>query len=296
MKGMIFKKTVLLGGFFLLATLMSIQLSWSCDDDDKWDHDCHDKWHCHHYGKPCDPPKIQRVFLDYNPDPETFIRFSIWGKNFDNGASPVVTLGGEFDLTVGDRSDDYIVATLPKSEEQGFEFGDYRLVVSTGHDSACKYWKDRCSKCKDKYCRDSCSKWKDRYCKNKYCNDDKHKCKCKDRYSLTIANPQGQAGPPGISGYEKNEFRSQITFPLVGGNKVEVPCSSPNKKLLGGGGGITSFPSGSSPDHFYVIYNGPGPDPRSDGREAWVIKWKYYYEYETLADVVIYAICADALN
>jgi len=190
MKGMTFKKALLLSGIFLLSTFILAQLSWGCDDD-KWDWDHHDKWDCHKYGKPCQPPKIQKVFLDYNPDSETFIRFSIWGKNFDNGAPPVVALGGEFGLTVMEHSDGYIVATLPKSEEQDFDYGDYRLVVSTCHDSACKdkYCKDHGPNCKCKYCKDHCSK-----CKDKYCKENEYKCRCKDRYSLTITGPQGQAG------------------------------------------------------------------------------------------------------
>ena len=159
MKGKIFKNAFLVGCIFLLATCMSVQLSWSCDDDDKWDCDHHDKWDCQKYGKPCQPPKIQKVFLDYKTDQNTLIKFTIWGKNFDNGAAPAVTLGGEFGLSVLEYFDDHIVATLPISEEE-FEFGDYRLVVSTCHDSACKdkHCKDHGSNCKCKYCKDHCSK------------------------------------------------------------------------------------------------------------------------------------------
>jgi len=306
MKGMILKKAFLIGGILLLATFMSVPFSWSCDDDDKWDRDCHDKrdcdhhdkWDCHKHGKPCHPPRIQIVYLSY---PADSIEFRIWGKNFDNGAPPVVTLGGTIPLNVIEHYDDYIKATLSLQDlQEEFIYGDYRLVVSTCGDSACKdkYCKDHGPNCKCKYCKDHCSKCKDKYCKDKYCKNYEYKCKCKDRYSLTIAGPSGPSGLPGISGYEKNVIRAQITFPLEGGNTVEVPCSTANKKLLGGGGGITSFvaPSGSSPDHFYVIYNGPGPESRPDGREAWVIKWKYPYEYGTTVDIVIYAICADALD
>jgi hypothetical protein len=290
MKGMIFKKTVLLGGFFLLATLMSIQLSWSCDDDDKWDHDCHDKWHCDHYGKPCDPPKIQRVFLDYNPDPETFIRFSIWGKNFDNGASPVVTLGGEFDLTVGDRSDDYMVATLPKSEEQGFEFGDYRLVVSTCQDSRCKYCEDYCSKCKDKHCRDYCSKCKDRYCKNKYCNDDKHKCKCKDRYSLTIPGP---STPPGTIALKIESIT------------IDLPSSEATQKIVaqvrceGGlgvtGGGFSCSNTDACADGLRIVANEPLQDDKNNGI-GWriIATWPPQPTAQLPVQLTIRAICAQA--
>ncbi len=234
MKGMILKKALLLSGIFLLSTFMLVQLSWGCDDDDKWDRDCHDKWHWDHYGKPCQPPKIQRVFLDYNPDSETFIRFSIWGKNLDNGVPPVVTLGGEFGLTVMERSDDYIVATLPKSEEQEFEFGDYRLVVSTCHDSACKdkYCKGHGPKCRCKYCRDHCSK-----CKDKYCKDHEYKCKCKDRYSLTIAGPEGEPGP---SGMLVSEIVSNTGNPNVGNENQYVGTVACREGYMVTGGGFSS--------------------------------------------------------
>jgi len=191
MKGMIFKKAFLLGGIFLLATFMLVQWSWGCDDGDKDKRDCdhHDRWDCH---EQCQPPKIQRVFLDYKPDSDTFIKFSIWGKNFDNGARPVATLGGEFTLSVTEHSNDYIIATLPISEEQEFEFGDYRLVVSTCHESACKdrYCKDHGPNCKCKYCKEHCSK-----CKDKYCKENEYKCRCRDRYSLTIAGPPSPPSP-----------------------------------------------------------------------------------------------------
>ena len=187
MKRMTFKKALLLSGIFLLSTFMLVQLSWGCDDDDRWDRDCHDKWDCDHHSNPCHPPKIQRVFLDYESDS---ITFTILGKNFDKGALPVVTLGGIFDLTVDEAltDDNMIAATLSSIAEKKVEFGDYRLVVSTCHDSACKdkYCKDHGPNCKCKYCKDHCSK-----CKDKYCKDNEYKCRCKDRYSLTISGPPG---------------------------------------------------------------------------------------------------------
>jgi len=196
MKGMIFKKAFLLGGIFLLATFMLVQLSWGCDDDDKWDRDHHDKWDCHRHGKPCQPPKIQRVFLEYQANS---IVFEIWGKNFDNGVTPVVTLGGMYKLNVDkdDYSDAHVIATLPPTDK--FEYGDYRLVVSTCQDSACndKYCKDHGPNCKCKYCKDHCSK-----CKDKYCQDNEYECRCKDRYSLTIAGPPGPPGPPATIGWK----------------------------------------------------------------------------------------------
>jgi len=192
----IFRKVFLLAGIFLLATFMSVQLSWGCDDHDKWDRDHHDKWSCNHHGKPCHPPKIQIVYLDY---PADSIEFTIWGENFDDGAPPVVTLGGRYKLNVdeNDYSNTRIIATLPLQDLQGeFIYGDYRLVVSTCHDSACKdkYCKDHGSNCKCKYCKDHCSKCKDKYCKDKYCKEHEYKCKCKDKYSLTIPGPSGTPG------------------------------------------------------------------------------------------------------
>lgn len=199
MKGINFKKAFCVGGILLLSVFVAIQSSWACDDDDKWDRDWHDKWRWDHRCSTCNPPKIEIVYVDYFANS---IELNIWGKNFDSGIRPVVTLGGLYELNVDDDySDTHITATLPLQNLNGnFVYGDYRLVVSTCHDSACKYCKDYCSKCKDKRCRDYCSKCKDRYCKNKYCKDCGNKCRCKDRYSLTIANPEVQKGEPGPAG------------------------------------------------------------------------------------------------
>jgi hypothetical protein len=195
---MTLKKALLLGGIFLLSTFMLAQLSWGCDDDDKRDRDCHDKRDCDDHDKrdcddrdkPCHPPKIQRVFLDFS-QPDSIV-FDIFGKNFDRGAPLVVTLGGIYDLTIDEAFTDnnVIRATLSSLAEKQFEFGDYRLVVSTCRDSACKdkYCKDHGRNCKCKYCKDYCSK-----CKDKDDKDDE--CRCRDRYSLTIAGPPGPPSP-----------------------------------------------------------------------------------------------------
>ena len=129
MKGMNFRKAFLLSGTLLFLVFVVIQLSWACDDDDKWDRDWHYKWHWDHDCWTCNPPKIQRVFLDYNPDdhPDTFIKFTIEGKNFKNGTRPVVTLGGMYKLNV--KKDDYsntrIIATLPLQDlKEEFIYGD----------------------------------------------------------------------------------------------------------------------------------------------------------------------------
>jgi hypothetical protein len=285
MKGMIFKKALLLSGIFLLSTFILAQLSWGCDDDDKdkWDCDHHDNWDCLKHGKPCQPPKIQKVFLDYNPDSETFIRFSIWGKNFDNGAPPVVALGGEFGLTVMEHSDGYIVATLPKSEEQDFDYGDYRLVVSTCHDSACKekYCKDHGPNCKCKYCKEHCSKCKDRYCKNKYCKDHEYECKCKDRYSLTIADPSGPQGTIESVMIQSDGVLDDITFP----KKIEgyAYCDAANGYTVTGGG----FEASKSVS---VIESVPVYDQKGKG---WYVKGAVTGSVSEIpATLKIYAVCA----
>lgn len=300
MKGMNFKKAFLLSGILLLSVFVVIQLSWGCDDDDKWDRDCHDKWHWDHDCWPCNPPKIQRVFLDHKPDPDTLIEFWIWGKNFDKGASPVVTLGGKFDLSVTKYLDEYIIATLPMSEEKEFKFGDYRLVVSTCHDSSCiyKYCKDYCFKCKDKHCRDYCSKCKDRHCKDKYWKDHENECKCKDRYSLTIADPEGQkgqpgppgpAGPPGVSGYERILVNYSAVELPPGTSTTSAACPE-GKRLLGGGGGVTKSHGPLLATRPAMIYNGPD----QDGGEEWSIIWFNGREVNLdKVDISVYAICAD---
>lgn len=237
-----FKNAFLLSGILLLSVFVLIQFSWACDDDDKWDHDYHDKWHWDHHCWTCNPPKIQRVYIYYEANS---IIFEIYGKNFAKGGSPVVTLGGIYHLTVDDNyGDEEIIATLP-IEGNSFPYGDYRLVVSTCHDSSCeyKYCKDYCFKCKGKHCKDYCSRCKDRYCKHKYCKDHEYKCRCKDRYSLTIADPerekgpQGPAGPPGPPGIASFE-----TISIIGSEIQDAPgyyggtasCSE-GFKVTGGG-------------------------------------------------------------
>jgi len=250
MKGINLRKAFLLSGILLLSVFMAIQLSWACDDDDKWDRDWHHKWHWDHQCLTCDPPKIEIVYVDYFADS---IELNIWGKNFDSGIRPVVTLGGIYKLNVedGDYSDTHIIATLPLQNISGnFVYGDYRLIVSTCHDSACKYCKDYCSKCKDKHCRDYCSKCKDRYCKKKYCKDCGHKCRCKDRYSLTIAAPAGQPGPPGPPGTTNFQI-------------VEVPGVQPTdgSGYYGGtaycGSGFKVTGGGFFQNHLNITLSGP---------------------------------------
>jgi len=196
MKGITFKKAFLLGGIFLLSTFMLVQLSWGCDYHDKWDRDYHDKWHCDHHGKPCHPPKIQRVYLDYQADS---IVFEIWGKNFDNRVIPVVTLGGMIELKVGPYSENQIEATLPlKDLPEEFASGDYKLVVST--------------------CRGS-------ECKDQYCKDHEYKCKCQDKYCLTIPGPAEPQGKPGIIKSEIVEVTKSVKV------KEDTPIFDPDFKI-----------------------------------------------------------------
>ena len=272
MKGMIFKKAFLLGGIFLLATFMLAQSSWGCDGDDKRDRDCHDKWHCDHHGNPCHPPKIQRVFLEYQTDS---IVFEIWGKNFANGALPVVTLGGIFNLTVDDALTDenVITATLSSIAEKKFEFGDYRLVVSTCHNSACedKYCKDHGPNCKCKYCRDHCSKCKDKNCKDYEC-----KCRCKDRYSLTIPGPPSPPGPP-------STIESAV-FEKVGDvDNSATPRSISGTATCGEGYIVTG--GGFKQTDLGIV------ESRADGN-GWYVLGKILFETELKAALRIYAVCA----
>jgi len=278
MKGMNFKKAFLLSGILLLSVFVVIQLSWGCDDDDKWDRDCHDEWHCDHHGKPCRPPKIEIVYLDSDGNS---IYFTILGKNFDNGVRPLVTLGGFYDLTVGSYSDNQIEATLtlPQLPEQ-FQYGDYKLVVSTCHDSACKC----------KYCKDHCSKCKDKYCKDKYCKDHEYKCKCKDRYSLTIAGPSGTCTcPPAITKFEKvYETLGPPSIPDV----VPIPpydiegtakCS-PGFQVTGGGFSVSaSITSGTIRESF--------PLQGTDGIWGWHVVGTVEGTAAGVPTITIWAVC-----
>jgi len=290
MKGMSFKKAFLLSGILLLSVFVVIQLSWACDDDDKWDYDCHDKWHWDHHSEPCHPPKIQIVYLTY---PDGSIEFEILGKNFDNGTRPVVvTLGGMYKLNVKDGySDTRIIATLPlKDLKEEFKYGDYRLVVSTCHDSSCeyKYCKDYCFKCKDKHCRDYCSKCKDRYCKDKYCKDHEYKCRCKDRYSLTIADPSGTGTcPPAVTKLETvyetlgppNTPDLNPPYEIVG-----IAKCSPGFHVTGGGFSLSpSIRSGTITESI--------PLRDTDGRWGWHVVGTVLETTAGDPTITVWAVC-----
>jgi hypothetical protein len=271
MKGMTFKKAFLLGGIFLLATFMLVQLSWGCDDDDKWDRDCHDKLHCDRHGKPCHPPKIQSVDVDL--EKETIV---IYGENFDNGVNPpVVTLGGSIELTIVEYDENKIVAKLPALKD--IPNSDYRLVVSTCHDSACndKYCKDHGPNCKCKYCKDHCSK-----CNDKYSKDYEYKCRCKEGYSLTIAGPPGPPSPITLT-----RSKSTNPVPLKGGEyTTEINDSAvcqPGELVTGGG-----F---SCPQCFPYCLSITVNEPLQD-LSGWHVVG--IYSGGTSAELTTYAICA----
>jgi hypothetical protein len=286
-----FGRTFLVTGIFLLSVFVVSQPSWGCNDRDSWECEHYDRCDCHYQSKPCVPPRIQIVYLAFD---ENSIYFTIYGKNFDDGGTPAVTLGGIFDLKVESYSENQIDATLPL---KGFEYGDYKLVVSTG----------RASKCKKKYCTDHGNRCDDKYwtgygskCKDKYCVDEGYKCEGK--YCLTVRNPteakgppgpqgpqgpEGPQGPPGVSNYEKTS--ATYTSLPKGTSLTEASCSG-TKKLLGGGGGIIIPENGLSAYGYIpsMIYNGPNADGT-----AWDIIWYNQYESAVVIGVVVYAICAD---
>jgi len=247
----------LLSGILLLSTFMLVQLSWGCDEKDGWDCDHHDKSECHKYTKPCQPPKIQRVFLEYKTDA---ITFTILGKNFDDGAPAVVTLGGIFELTVNEYSGDQIIATLPIPAEEEFIYGDYKLVVSTCSVSACKedkYCKDHGPNCKCKYCRDHCSEFKD-----KYCREHESKCKCKDKYSLTIADPSVPTSAIGLKIKSSEPFKSSARESL---KQFEgfVECDSGFR--VTGGGFSCPIRAGDETTECRIMVSEPLQDDKNNG-------------------------------
>jgi hypothetical protein len=272
MKGMAFKKALFLSGIFLLSTFILAQLSWGCDDDDKDKRDCdhHDKWDCHEHGKQCQPPKIQSVDVDL-----TSKEILIHGENFDNGANPpVVSLAGK-EIPVLSHTGDEIVATF---EPSNFPDSDYKLVVSTCHDSARKdkYCKDHGPNCKCKYCRDHCSKFKDKYCK-----DHEYKCKCKDRYSLTISGPSGPKGTIESVIVQGDGVLDNITFP----KKIEgyAYCDASNGYTVSGGG----FEASKSVS---VIVSVPVNDQNGNG---WYVKGAVTGSVSEIEAILkIYAVCA----
>jgi hypothetical protein len=258
MKGMTFKKALLLSGIFLLSTFMLVQLSWGCDDDDKWDRDCHNKWDCHKHGKPCQPLVIQSVDVDLTNN-----EILIHGQNFDNGAHPpVVTLGGGIELAILTYTGNEIVAELPALED--IPDSDYRLVVSTCHDSACK----------DKHCKDHGSN-----CKCKYCKDHEYKCKCKDKYSLTIPGPPGPTGPPGT-------IESVIVENAGAFDNPTTPRKIDGHAYCDTAGGYTVTGGGFKSNNIKII------ESRADGNGWYVLGRITNDDSEDPVALTIYAVCA----
>jgi hypothetical protein len=274
MKGMTFKKAFLLGGIFLLATFMLVQLSWGCDDDDKLDRDCHDKLQCDQHGKPCHPPKIQSVDVDL--ENKTIV---IYGENFKNGVNPpVVSLGGSIILNIVTYTEINIVAELPALND--IPNSDYRLVVSTCHDSACndKYCKDHGPNCKCEYCKDHCSK-----CNDKYSKDYEYKCRCKEGYSLTIAGPPGPPSPITLTRIGS----TPVTLtPAEDATDIDERAVCPVGWLVTGGG----F---SCPKCISIYLSIKVNEPLQD-LSGWHVVGIYYAALGDPADLTIYAICTQA--
>jgi hypothetical protein len=235
---------------------MLAPLSWGCDDDDKGDRDCHDKRDCDDHNKPCHPPKIQSVDVDLENN-----EIVIHGKNFDSAGDPVVTLGGK-KIDVLSHTGNEILATF---EPEKFPNTDYRLVVSTCRDSASKdkYWKDYGSKCKDK-------------------DDKDDECRCRDRYSLTIAGP---AGPPSAITLTR-KFNS-VGFAGIAETTETFDLSADCQGGLVTGGGFSCPKCGSTSPEFplRITVNEPLED-----LSGWHVAGAYVEGPS--ATLTIYAICA----
>ncbi len=108
-------KGFLLSGILILSVLFLGQLGWACDTPDYNEYEC--------YGE----LDIKRVSLDYDNG-----LIQIFGKDFKNGAFPVVTLGDD-GLDVLDHDYNKIVVRFP-----AMEAGQYKLHISTGESRNCK--------------------------------------------------------------------------------------------------------------------------------------------------------------
>jgi len=115
MKRMTFRKSFLLSGILLFSVLVLGQSAWACETPDYSDFQCYEQL------------DIKRIVLDYDNN-----LIYIFGKNFNNGSSPIVTLGDD-DLILKRYNENEIVTTFP-----GVEAGHYKLVVSTGGGYKCK--------------------------------------------------------------------------------------------------------------------------------------------------------------
>jgi hypothetical protein len=115
MKRTTFKKSLLLIGILLVSVFLLGQLAWACDEPDCNDYLCYEEL------------EIKKVRLDFDNN-----LIHIFGKNFNNGGSPRVTLGDD-DLDIISYDDKEIVTRFP-----AVEAGQYKLHVSTGGGYNCK--------------------------------------------------------------------------------------------------------------------------------------------------------------
>ena len=295
MERMTFRKSFLVSGILFFLVLVSGQSAWACETPDYNDYQCYEEL------------DIKKVHLDYDKD-----LIYIFGRNFKNGAFPVVTLGDD-GLVVQSYNDKEIVTTFP-----GVEAGHYKLVVSTGGGY----------KCKDKQ-------------SVTIAHDNKPSCPptppppaCEPKCETCPQGPEGKQGPkgdkgdpglqgiqgiqglpgndgaqgpggpqgppgtpgaPGISTYsrEVNPI-TQACIPFGAPYSVTVSCGS-NRKLLGGGGGIASVTGSYYPQ---MIYSGPViqlvDNEWVDG-DGWMIEWYNRNELVSCipAEILVYAICAN---
>ena len=91
MERMTFRKSFLVSGILFFLVLVSGQSAWACETPDYNDYQCYEEL------------DIKKVHLDYDKD-----LIYIFGRNFKNGAFPVVTLGDD-GLVVQSYNDKEIV-------------------------------------------------------------------------------------------------------------------------------------------------------------------------------------------
>lgn len=115
MSEMILRKAFVKSVTLLFSVLVWGQPALGCDDS-QWNRACYVE------------PEIESVHVDFDNN-----LVLIHGKHFKDGASPTVNLGG-LDLKVRSYTRNEIVVKLPAD----FPDGDYRLIISTGHNDQCK--------------------------------------------------------------------------------------------------------------------------------------------------------------
>jgi hypothetical protein len=301
MKRMTFRKSFLLSGILLFSVLVLGQSAWACETPDYSDFQCYEQL------------DIKRIVLDYDNN-----LIYIFGKNFNNGSSPIVTLGDD-DLILKRYNENEIVTTFP-----GVEAGHYKLVVSTGGGYKCKDKQsvtiahDNKPSCPPTppppTCPQECKGGKgdkgdkgDPGPAGPAGNDgqdgapglpgaDGKNGNDGARGAQGPGGPQGNPGTngtnganglPGISNYER--IAERYTFLPRDTSTTYAICPT-GKTLLGGGGGITDayfalVPTIAKP---VMIYNGPTPTG-----EEWNIIWFNPTEDDRIVNIVVYAICAN---